>query len=455
MDWTGDFFLRRGIDGPDGRSLFQYRLVEDEYKALTQFLCNQDPSRKLDLSISSAFVLFASEWWRRNYNGGSWAWRSITDPLGWQVLDHPILAQMVRKGLRFWNRPLLTYESAGTGYLLSIILEGGLPVNILETSGNNLTRYLKALLNEFATYRGSGIPIEKLAADLGRFLPQGFRRAGVYKLSADLIASIDELSSNLDLKQDPFKQLELQNPHWQNELPFVLESENARHMINGLLKQAKRSRLGDRGQFRLRRVLTHVGEHWKHSATLVIPTSISVEAVSKKTGLSESLLPSRAELIIEGGSQLRKGAQFVRSGDEYNVYSYDKSNLTLSVLPFEQVNCSFSSGSNYLGDFPIGGGEAVNVELPLIFSIVEGRDDELELIGQGGMATKRGSVVIALPETSAVESYEGRWEKYSDDTGIAALYTLEGEVKVTLSDGLFCVIKTHQDHESSNPLQCK
>jgi len=208
LDWIRNFLSERDIEKPDHRPLFQYRVSEEEYNQLIDLLKAQNPAVRHNLFTDRLFVLYASEWWRRNYSGGAWAWRSITDPLGWTNLSHAKLAEMVRAGLKYWGRPLLTYQDANTAFLLSIVIEGGFPVNILETSGNKLTRYLKALLNDFASFRGSGISTQKLAEDLANYLPKGFRRPGVYQLAANLVTRIDELADSLDLKKDPFKQLE-------------------------------------------------------------------------------------------------------------------------------------------------------------------------------------------------------------------------------------------------------
>lgn len=449
LDWLTHFLARNDLEKPDGRTLFRYRATDEEYRGLLDVLSHADPlALKKSLVLDRLFVLFASEWWRRNYSGGAWSWRSITEPLNWPALSHKQLSTIVASGLRYWQRPLLTYQDMSNAFLLSIVLEGGLPVNILETAGNSLTRYLRALLDDFSTYRGSGIATEKLAEDIAHYLPQGFRRQGVYQLAAQLTEVIFELADLLDSRDDPFGQLEKKKPGWQEDLPFVLESDNARHLVNGLLRQAKTRQSGLGQQFRVRRRFTLRGDSWVPTALLVLPSEVAVAQIARQVGQSETTLGARLELTLETTGDLRKVGMLVRTGEAYRVFVYDRNRLEANVWPVEPVSCSLTAAGQYLGRIEIDGGEPASERLPLVLAAVEGKDDELEIVGVGGLRTRRPEVFVLIPDGIDEFAVEGEWADVAGQIDSGSFKKLRGSLRIDLADGIACIIRTGQEGES-------
>src|SRR5471030_265103 len=81
--YLSSMLVRRGINVPDGRMLFEYRLDVAEFeelrKLLRQFVVAQQRSflHFSNRSECAAFFLYAAEWWRRKYAGGAWRWDQI------------------------------------------------------------------------------------------------------------------------------------------------------------------------------------------------------------------------------------------------------------------------------------------------------------------------------------------------------------------------------------------
>lgn len=129
-DWLINFLQnRKCLDNvPDGRPLFAYRCNLEEYNELKYLLEKPElistRAEKCFCLKECLFVLYCSEWWRRNYTGGPWKWDPITSSLGWD-LQWSETVDMVAKGLRYWRRDLIQ-TGAGTQYFLSVACEGGI-----------------------------------------------------------------------------------------------------------------------------------------------------------------------------------------------------------------------------------------------------------------------------------------------------------------------------------------
>src|SRR3989338_944055 len=81
--WIVALLNSKNLARPDGRMLYGYRLTDEEFRSLRETLSFATSFGKLDevsnkiRSFSALFVLYAAEWWRREYQGGAWRWSSI------------------------------------------------------------------------------------------------------------------------------------------------------------------------------------------------------------------------------------------------------------------------------------------------------------------------------------------------------------------------------------------
>ncbi len=88
-DWIKQFLEQEGRCAPaDGRPLYAYRLSDQEYEELISVLQQinilgiETLARSPLTKWPMAFVLFAAEWWRREYDGGAWSWEDIFRRIG-------------------------------------------------------------------------------------------------------------------------------------------------------------------------------------------------------------------------------------------------------------------------------------------------------------------------------------------------------------------------------------
>lgn len=76
-EFLNDFLNKRNLPFPDGRMLYAYQMNQREYLELKEKLNELCQNEELvDLlrnkDFSRCFVLYASEWWKREYSGGVW-----------------------------------------------------------------------------------------------------------------------------------------------------------------------------------------------------------------------------------------------------------------------------------------------------------------------------------------------------------------------------------------------
>ena len=75
--WISRFLSEKGLDAPDGRPLFAYKTTEAQYNELKQCL-RAVPSFAIgSADYCQVWLLFAAEWWKREYAGGAWRWAPL------------------------------------------------------------------------------------------------------------------------------------------------------------------------------------------------------------------------------------------------------------------------------------------------------------------------------------------------------------------------------------------
>ena len=137
-EWLSDYLTpTRQLLRDNGQPLYRYAMTLDEYQTLQATLENISI---LDIvnnisqisSWNAAFVVYAAEWWRCEYDGYSWSWTDISHLFGTNVRDLSELQrnQLIKKGLQYWGCDADIINDAAC-YLDTIAMQGGLPLRIL------------------------------------------------------------------------------------------------------------------------------------------------------------------------------------------------------------------------------------------------------------------------------------------------------------------------------------
>ncbi len=146
----------RGLERADGRMLYAYRLTNEEYQSLRQMLGfatefgDLDSVAKRIRDSPALFVLYAAEWWRREYSGGAWRWSSMLGKCeGGDTLNSTIRTACVERGFAYWgHRP----EGTGKKFFGAIVAHGGLPLHFIGCGKGKLSDMMDAMLRQAARY---------------------------------------------------------------------------------------------------------------------------------------------------------------------------------------------------------------------------------------------------------------------------------------------------------------
>lgn len=445
----------RNLKKPDGRPLYAYAMETSEFKSLAELLpnCRKQgrPSNPFVLGTEWLFVIYAAEWWRRKYKGGAWKWEDVFLSIDWPDISFQQRQRLTRKGLDFWERNVFRHESGSSAYLMSIVTEGGFPMRLAEREGTHLSRYLRAILNDYAKYQSAGMTADRIAKSHEQRLPVVFRKEAVFHLAALTIEAIFELSEEIGDTDNPYDALELNVPGWKNRLPLPVESEGAKALVNGLLRNAKARRKNRYERLSLRRQFEKFEDGlWRHVAYIELPESIPAGVLAEQLGRSMAELPRRLEIAVHAEGNFTKVAALSRESDEYIVYAYSLGNLTLPIEAVSDVACVImQAGSGRIGDLMLVGGDGLDPELPTTCCL---DGDVLVVVGQGGLRSRLDKVYVSIPADMSIvgenenQSEDIRTEGFHED---ATWFCVTSPLEVRVPGGFTCLIVVGANSDSA------
>ena len=447
--WLSNFLNRRGLRQPDGRPLYEYHATNDEYNNLTQLLraIAQSQSNVDDKGYAACFVLFCSEWYRRDYERHcGWTWDPIYKTLG-VSLTAAELRNVVPKGMEgYWIRPIRFYESERRNFLGTLFSEGGLPFRLLKESDSHFQAVFSRILNQYEQAQLAGFSVLSLVRTVVEksALPTVFSE----DTSVELISHIAEkLSSlvllyNLSNYTEPVKQLDKVHPKWRDEFPMPLDDETGTHFLNGLLCTASvetKSRLqknkGTGCQF-----------YWSENhpdqirAIVSLPDKLSFPIISEPS-------TTRFELAI-----YEDGDEVANLGPVYatleNAHASVRLRKSQSIFSRHEPSSSLSlvarAGGMIVGAIKLDDSEIPVGEVPLTFVADEGR---WLLQGQASCSVRNSDVLIVLPrEKTTLSGYEASLSTVT----ILGLKTLivKGCQEVTISGDEIYRIRTGREQSN-------
>lgn len=244
--WLNELLNSKNLERPDGRMLYGYRLSEEEYRSLRETLVFSTSFGKLDevssriRGFSALFVLYAAEWWRREYQGGAWRWSSIISAFGGDAneLDAAARTKCVISGFAFWgHRP----DGEGKKFFGAIVAHGGLPLRLIGQGGGKLASIMDYTLRLAARYHWDSLQIANAIEERADELPAASLRCPeIYQLIANMVVAVLELKQEFRLAgiADPVAVLNTQEPSWRLRFPLSLEDAAAQALLSGLVKEA-------------------------------------------------------------------------------------------------------------------------------------------------------------------------------------------------------------------------
>ncbi|MDE4593042.1 STY4851/ECs_5259 family protein [Sinorhizobium meliloti] len=243
--WTTAFLSRRNLKAPDGQPFHRYRMTDTEFSEAGVVLRGLAARRKLipdERTACGVFAAFCAEWFRREATSTFRKWDALAPDI-FPAIHGNQKREMAENGLRFWRRPLLEINGANE-YLLSLALEGGVPVKVIADEGAGWLRdYLRHLLR-FALAGQEVAAVRGYAHDESYRIKLSYRNDAFVDLCAELAAEVAKWRTVVESEAiagiDPVSFLDAKYPTWKESIPVYLPTgadSAARVLLTGLIAE--------------------------------------------------------------------------------------------------------------------------------------------------------------------------------------------------------------------------
>lgn len=468
------FLAQHGVDQPDGRPLYGYRLSDEGFGALRALIGRWrarpqmvDPSSRY---LGAVFCLFVAEWFRREFQEGHWTWDGPCGAVG-LTKDFPTLHALTENGLGFWRQGLLRGADNSREYLHSLIVQGGIPTAFAARGEGWLSAYVRAVMGDLET--GADLSREQ-ALRHARFhdhrVPASFRVAPFVEIVAHLSARLAELRHGARAgaaQSDIVGWLDGSSPGWRESLPIAMADASAARLIEGLVRLRPDAETG--GSVTVERLLLRdpadggyrVAARLLLDGTLDLTQPLSAEAFADLVGRSRArLFPSgsTAERVTGCLAILEPPAPDAATGraDGRRPWAaravLSENRRLLVPFPLEaDVEVRLHTGDRDAATFVLPGGRRV-LESVLSFRAVDDEDPPraLRLIGSGSVRTREPALYITVAETAGAQITcdVGTTEVIARFDGLT-LHRLSGRVRITTDDGVSYRLSTASNDEAA------
>lgn len=414
--WIMDLLHRRNLERPDGRMLYGYRLTDAEYQSLRERLSFATSVGKLDeisnrmRGFSALFVLYAAEWWRREYQGGAWRWSSIISRFynGSDQFDAAARTKSVISGFAFWgHRP----RGEGKKFFGSVVAHGGLPLKFIAQGGGRIASIMEHTLRLASRYGWDEMQMIQSVAERAGELPDSLQRIEIYELISNMIASVLEIKQEFKLSgvADPIALLNEQCSGWRERFPLPLDDGAAQVLLYGLVKEASLlSTKPSSAIFSVERYLRKTSDDkYELASSILCPKTIETDVLTNTFGVNAAdVLPRffKIDAQVVTRTPLADGRQ---------ILGAQIPSVTLSLrnqVWKNQEACAehmliLSSQHGDMHDSPISvpGGSELLLDEPWIFVF---RDGKFTLAATGGARIPEEDALVALPEGWLINATE-------------------------------------------------
>ncbi|MBY5947897.1 STY4851/ECs_5259 family protein [Photobacterium rosenbergii] len=451
-------FSKGGHSMPTGKPLYAYRCNDEEYQELETLLINMGQfmslGKKAPMYVHEAFCLYAAEWVRRNHTTGHVRWRDITDSLEWGNLTNSTLTYLTEKGLSFWQRPLRV-KGNNPAYLLTLVLEGGLPLKMMVNNKGTLVEYFKKVLTGVRQNTNAQLTAVDIAEQLEDSLPNSLRNEVVFALAGEFCETLNSFAKKAGaFRSDIVDKIKLISPLWYRQLPVVLSEQDAEELAKAVFSVEENSTTF-RATLKVQRDWIKDDEEcWHCEAKFKLPLSLKHGSLVKSFNMSEAISATR--LLLRGVSnQISTDLALLSKNDDetWSVEKYpDASKIITGSAALSEISMDLFDGNNLVGSYVPTGGVALPEDLPWVLDPLDEDANELRMIGSGSLSTTSDRVYIAMPLKNCFLTLD-----LDGDLGIPEiineceryLLPIKGDYVVTLEDGQHCTVRTGQEQEEA------
>ncbi len=397
-------YQARGLSEPDGRPLYRYRFTRHEFDQVRQTLSDHRAEYGPELTLSNRFgaalfVAFTAEWYRREKSGGAWDWIRPLEAIGIRYhsadaradVGYSLVREAALCGLECWRRP----RPRGS-LLLTVIGEAGFPA--AASREGRLGRWLRRSILAIE----SGFPADE-AVDLEAWRAGETLVAALYDSAVVLCAKVAELRRVLttqerELQLDPVHRLDTIRPGWRKELPFDLEEQDFRALVDDLI----RVRGIESDALAATRILRREGRNWR--------ARVSISLMGR---VIPSRMPPRLQALCRESNRLRLFARgaiedfgrpiaVVERFEEESETSWEVRPLVAALdspLPLgEAVKLAAAMGSSSVTEFVTFAGDPLNGSVVALKPLAGEEPEtavELEVLGSSSVRSTHSWLALA------------------------------------------------------------
>lgn len=415
--FLSEILQSRGLTSVTADPLFTYQLQQSEYQDLKQIVVNFIPKKNSASgpkheAWSACFVLWCSEWYRREYQAqDGWSWSAIWKELNFEL--HPTdIREFVPLGMeKFWRRPI-RYYTERRNFLGSIFIEGGLPFQLISSKDNKFGDLIRKVLANYYQVDLLGISVGALIKRYVDYLPTVFSEDESIELISSVVRNLMGLADKIDANPQallPSEQLDKLIPNWRNQFPIPLDNTTGRDLLNNWLRGASFANTSIK---KFQKKLS-----CKHYFDLSSATFFSEISMPQKLYFNfgkSDVGSSRLDLEITEGKVRRAnfGSVYAQFESERTLIKTRKKGVRLprnnihSKLYVDIVDAGISIEQSEIQDSSISLGD-----VPIGFVIDE---DKYLHIGQSSFSTKHPTIYLLNPAGLELEIINGTCTKVDD-----------------------------------------
>jgi hypothetical protein len=444
-DWLKQFLASRRTLAPDGNPLYRYRLNDSEFETLKTTLKTSALFGVANITEVSgwnaAFVIYAAEWWRREYDGSSWSWKKVFSSFGADARELTIARRnlVVESGLRYWGRKVRIINGSSR-YLGSIAIEGGLPLNQLNKSSGWLGRVFKQAIPKYTRLQHTGIHADTLIGECDYIIPTTYQNDQIHAILGDMVKTVVELKQQYHLHEhnNPLSYLDQQAPSWRDRFPLPIETEVGQKLLSDMITIAAKTDDTMSLPFRGIRCVRDDG-------SLQLQLEFAGFIPLEKLTLPETI-PQRLDVeLISSAGAISLGVALKTT---YQQKSAIKMPRSPGIIKGDQAaqgyTIRFKHLSSLIFEAPLTGGEELDNEVPWTFAQ---QNDDWVLEGVASVSTRAKQVRIIYP--AQLICLENNTIREMASVANKKLLESSGIIQLTDYENSSFIIKTAQEHSAN------
>lgn len=417
QSWLQEMLQQRNCPRPDRRWLYAYRLDVSEYGSLKAVLCEALQAAPVSVLtkrnhlFSALFVLYASEWWRREYSGGLWKWSPILESLGVKtgLLAPNERTHAVLTGFAYWG---LRPSGDGKKFFGAVVAHGGLPLKVIGHGGSRLGAIMSTVLSQAARYRWNEAQVIDAVSDHAHGLPDSLLHREIYELVAQMVMTALRLKQEYQLEgvADPIAALDRASPNWRAEFPLAVDDEAAQRLLVGLVKEANQTSLANSvAAFSVTRILCPIDDdRYVFQSSIVHPAILPADALAALFGLhSADDFPRyfSIDVAVNQRVPLTVGRQILGMQEASVSLAAQRCRwLATDAMNEHLLYLRGPAGDIHDGPIAIPGGEAISLVEPLVFA---DREHQFRFIASGNVRLPDSEAIVAIGDDAQIQVKEG------------------------------------------------